>query len=62
MSNWFAQLVSVPGLAGLEAELNWFRQLVSPPPLIIISFKVYLVLNLVQLVLKSRFKFIFSRK
>ena len=30
MSNWFAQLVSVPGLAGLEAELNWFRQLVSP--------------------------------
>ena len=32
MSNWFAQLVSAPGLAGLEAELNWFRQLVSPPP------------------------------
>ena len=33
MSNWFARLVSAPGLAGSEAELNWFRQLVSAPPL-----------------------------
>ena len=32
MSNWFAQLVSAPGLAGSEAELNWFRQLVSASP------------------------------